>query len=192
MAQYTDQNPDNDLIHAYREGDKEALAFLIQRYLGSLYRFLYRMVQDSAVAEDLTQETFLKLWKHQARFDLSKTFKTWLFTIGKNVALDHLRKKQPLLFAHDEENNIEGIDLIPDREPLASELLERRETAQYLNEALTELSPETRSIVLMHESEDMTFQEIAEAVGKPMNTVKSRYRRALSTLRDLLTQRLLP
>lgn len=183
------QLSDAELIRAYREGDEDALAILIRRHIGSVYRFLYRMANDAQTAEDLTQETFIKVWKHLPRFDPSKTFKTWTFSIAKNSAIDYFRKKNPSLVKAESADAADPLESVPDAQPLPDELLERKETAAYLDEALSALPPRTRSIVLMHETEDMTFQEIADATGEPMNTVKSRYRRALATLKERLMAR---
>lgn len=184
------QPSDAELILLYRKGDENALATVIQRHVGSLYRFLYRMVNDAHLAEDLTQETFIKVWKHLARFDVSKSFKTWIFSIAKNVAIDELRKKRPLIAQFDDEDGIDPVDLLPDIQPLASEMMQRKETAEIMNGVLAELPPAIRSVVLLHDTEDMTFQEIADTVGEPMNTVKSRYRRAIALLRVRLAEHL--
>ncbi|MBU1034486.1 RNA polymerase sigma factor [Patescibacteria group bacterium] len=181
------QLSDNELIKACRSGDENALGTLIQRHLSAVYRFIFRMIGDRPVAEDLTQETFLKIWKSIRRFDPTKSFRAWTFAIAKNVVIDYLRKKKHLTFSEIENDEGQDIaDTIPDIQPLPPEILERAELAQDIERALLELSPETRSIILMHEMEDFTFQEIAGVLKKPMNTVKSRYRRALLVLRGYL------
>lgn len=183
------QLSDTHLVALIRKGQNAALGVLIQRHLPSVYRFLYRMVGDSHHAEDLAQETFLKAWKNISKFDPTKSFKTWVFSIAKNTAIDWLRKKHPVSFSDIEHDEMPDLaDTIPDEQPLAPEILERAETAKMIEEALTKIPPKARSIVLMHYTEDMTFKEISEAIGEPINTVKSRYRRALHTLREILTK----
>lgn len=174
---------DADLIRSYRDGDETALSTLIRRHLAPLYRFVYRMVGDGRLAEDLVQESFLKAWKYLPRFDVSKAFSTWLYSIAKNVSLDELRKKRPMIYRSDDEDAEDLIESIPDVQPLPPEILERKETAQELERLLSELAPASRSIVLLHDIEGLTFQEIADASDEPMNTVKSRYRRAIAFLR---------
>lgn len=184
-----EQLSDSELVTFYRKGHDGALAILIQRHLPSVYRFLYRMVGDSHHAEDLAQETFLKAWKNISKFDPTKSFKTWVFSIAKNTAIDWLRKKHPVSFSDLEPDEMPDMaDSIPDEQPLAPEILERAETAKMIEEALTKIPPKARSIVLMHQMEDMTFKEISEATGEPINTVKSRYRRALHALKEILAE----
>ncbi len=183
-----DHATDADLIRLSQQGDDTALAFLIERYFSATYRFLARMLNDRAIAEDLTQETFIKVWKSLARFDAEKAFKPWLFSIARNTAIDYIRKKQPFSFSSlEDEEDRAFTDSIPDVQPLPSSLLEQKDLGNQLTQALTHLSPLARSIVLMHETEDLTFQEIADTLKEPLNTVKSRYRRALLLLQTKLT-----
>ena len=184
-----EQRTDSELITAYRQGDVAALDFLIQRFLPRIYGFQFRMLRDSALAEDLTQETFLKVWKSLGRFDASKSFKTWVFAIAKNVAIDYLRKKQPLVsfpFEMGEEDQLppEEREAYADPQPLAPHLLEQADLRQEIDQAMALLPPKTRTIVLLHDIDDLTFAEIAEMSGEPLNTVKSRYRRAILFLRE--------
>ncbi len=183
-----DHATDADLIRLAQQGDNAALAFLIERYFSSTYRFLARMINDRAIAEDLTQETFIKAWKSLSRFDAMKAFKPWLFSIARNTAIDYVRKKQPFSFSSLEDEEDQAFtDSVTDPRPLPSSLLEHKDLGNQLAQALTHLSPVARSIVLMHETEDLTFQEIADALNEPLNTVKSRYRRALLLLQTKLT-----
>lgn len=182
-----EKRSDNDLIGAYRNGEDEALRELVQRHIPAVYGFIFRMVGDAHAAEDLSQDTFVKIWKNLRRYDVTKPFRTWLFAIAKNVAIDYLRKKKNPTFSEIEnEDGQEISDTIQDVQPLPPEILERAELAQDLERALLQIPPESRSIILMHEMEDLTFQEIADALKKPMNTVKSRYRRALLMMREIL------
>ena len=185
-----DPRPDQELVASYRKGDDDALSVLIRRHTDAVYRFLVRMVGDASTAEDLVQDTFLKAWKHLARFDASKPFKTWIFSIARNAAIDRLRKKDPVAFTRLERDDVPDMseDIADDR-PLPDELLEREDIARELEESLKTIGPKSRSVVLMHETEGMTFQEIADAAGEPLNTVKSRYRRAIATLQSKLTGR---
>lgn len=178
---------DGELITLYRKGDERALSILIQRHLDAVYRFARRMTGDVAMAEDIAQETFLKVWRNLGRFQTTKSFKTWVFSIAKNTAIDALRKKDPITFSRLEtEDRSDFSDTIPDRQPLALDVLQQQESADILYKALLTLPPKSRSIVLMHDAEAITFQEIADVMREPMNTVKSRYRRALEVLRKLI------
>ncbi|HEU0050871.1 MAG TPA: sigma-70 family RNA polymerase sigma factor [Patescibacteria group bacterium] len=175
---------DAELIAAYRHGDKEALEILIKRYLAPVYRFLLRLVHNQETANDLSQETFFKAWRSLWRFDAKRSFKTWLFTIAKNTAFDYLKKKKAFVFSELDgpEDGQTFDERIPDERPLAFELIEQHDQAQFVNQILALVSPQARSIILMHDGEDMTFQEISSVMHESLNTVKSRYRRALLLL----------
>ncbi|HWR00019.1 MAG TPA: sigma-70 family RNA polymerase sigma factor [Candidatus Methylomirabilis sp.] len=186
-----EQKSDHELIAAYREGGDDALDILVRRHLAAVYRFLHRMVGDVQAAEDLTQEAFVKAWRRLSTFDSSRSFKAWLFAIARNTAVDYFRKRKAVVFAALEDDEMPDISAaIADERPLPDEVLERGDMAAQLESALGALPPKARSVVLLHETEEMTFQEISDATGEPLNTVKSRYRRALALLRKKLTDRL--
>lgn len=175
---------------AYRAGDENALGWLVRRYVGPVHRFLTRMVGDARMAEDLAQETFIKAWRHLNRFDENKPFLPWLLTIAQRTAIDELRKKHALPFSILEDEALPDLGAtIADTQPLPDVWLARKETAAVLEEELLRLPPRTRAILLMHETEDLTFEAIAELMKEPMNTVKSRYRRAILALKKQLTER---
>ncbi len=182
MAELTD----TDLVQRCLQGDTEALNTLLSRYTGPLYRFILRICGDNTIAEDLVQESCVKAWKKLSSFQTERSFKTWIFTIARNTTFDYLKKKKAIPFsALNEQSIIEESfeEQIEDDRPLAPELLERADRAELMETALKELPERSRTILLLHEGEDMTFQEIAETIKEPLNTVKSRYRRALIALR---------
>jgi len=91
---------DSELVIAYKDdGQEVAMTTLVNRYVSIVYNLIVRLVGDRREAEDLTQETFMKMWKALSRFDTDKTFKTWIFVIARNTAIDYLRKKKPVLFS---------------------------------------------------------------------------------------------
>lgn len=179
---------DETLIGAYLEGDEEALRTLIGRYVGPVFRFIHRYLGDEDDAKDITQDVFVNAWKHLKRFDRTKKFKTWIFTIAKNASLNLLKKKRPSLFSEleDEEGNLGLEETLADPAPLPEELFARADLVLQLSLALQKLHPEHRTVLLMHYQDQLTFQEIGEFLGEPLHTVKSRHRRALLALRKLL------
>lgn len=180
---------DTELVERHRKGDVTAFNLLIGRYTGPLYRFTLRLSGDPSIAEDLAQETCVKAWRKLSSFQADRSFKSWIFTIARNTAFDYLKKKKAIPFsAMDEQSQLEEPfqDRIEDQRPLPTELLERSDRAQVVEQALQTLPPHTRTILLLHEGENLTFQEIADTVQEPLNTVKSRYRRALMSLRTSL------
>jgi len=182
---------DSQLVIAYREdGQEQAMTTLVNRYIGLIFNLIVRLVGDRREAEDLTQETFMKMWKALSRFDTEKNFKTWIFAIARNTAIDYLRKKKPILFSRLNSENEEGEtrfeDNIADDAMLADEAFDRKQSTGALEKAMQTLSLDERVIIILHETDEMTFEEIADVMSKPMNTIKSRYRRALQKLRGVI------
>lgn len=184
MEHYTD----NELVEAYREGDDEAFTLLTNRYVDILYRFVYRLIGNPSAAEELTQDIFLKSWKSLGKFDATKEWKTWLFAIARNTSIDWLRKKKSINFSQfdDSEGESTFADTLRDMEPLQHELFETKENEVLVKNALETLPVDDQTIIMLHDSEGLTFEAIGEVVGKPLNTVKSKYRRALVKLKALL------
>ncbi len=186
-----DGRTDEQLVADYLRGEDGAFDRLVERYLPVLYRFLARFTASRADAEDAAQDAVLKAWKGIGSYDRRRPFRTWLFTIAKNAAVDQLRKKNPTAFsalAREEEERI--AEEVPDGQPLPDALVQRAQAAHLLEEAITALPPKARVAVLMHDTEGLTFQEIAEVLREPMNTVKSRYHRAVKALERTLRGRL--
>ena len=181
---------DKELIKAYAEGDDEAFALLLKRYLPALYNFIFQMVRDRAAAEDIVQEAFIKAWKHLSRFDREKSFKTWLFAIAKNTAYDYLKKKKSIPFSsfEDEEgdNRLEVTDedaLLPD------EIMERKDIGQEVSAVLEEMPELYRTVLVLAYKEDLSLSEISEILDTQYNTVKSRHGRAIKMLRQAIIKR---
>lgn len=183
------------------KGEQKALETLIAKYLKPVYGFVFRYVGNAAEAEDIVQEVFLRAWRNIKKFNPrksrftnlherhQKSFKTWLFSIARNASLDFLKKKKTALFS-DFDNEDTGnviVDSLADPAPLASDIFERKDLADVLESALGRLSPNFRSVIILHHDSGLTFQEIADISGEPLNTVKSRYRRALINLRGIIT-----
>lgn len=181
---------DRDLIEQYFKGDKKALEILISRYLNQVYGFTFYLTKNAADADDITQETFVKIWKNLKKYDPTKNFKTWILTIAKNTALDFFKKKKMLTFSDFINNNDDAslLETIPDPEPLPDEIFLKKDLAIELNKIIEQLPKTDQLIIKLHHQQELTFQEIAEIIGQPLNTVKSRYRRALIKLREMITK----
>ena len=192
---------DEKLVEEYLSGNEESLHILIERYVKSIYNFVYRYVGLSGTehdAEDIVQDVFISVWKHIRKFDRTKKFKTWIFAIAKNASLNWLNKKRPRLFSEfsaqggsasggeNEATDNLFAESIVDTEPLPDKLLERKDIAEGLSTAISKLQPNYREVLLFHYNNDFTFQEISELTGEPLNTVKSRHRRALILLKKML------
>src|SRR5581483_632357 len=174
---------DQQLISNYLSGDEEALKELISRYLKPVYNFIYHLAGNKENAEDISQETFVKAWKNLKKYNPEQNFKTWLFTIARNTAIDWLRKKKSLVFSDfdsDDKNVMEST--LSDESPQALEEIILSEDKKHLLEGIEKLSPMYQSILTLRYNEEFTFKEIGEILGKPLHTVKSQHRRALIQL----------
>ena len=180
---------DKQLIDDYLNGNDAAFALLVQRQINPVYNFVYRLVRNTQDAEDITQETFVKMWKNLKRYNQDQNFKTWLFTIARNTAIDSLRKKKSFVFSDFEiaDGKNPFLDTLADPAPLPDELAARAERQTLFGSALGKRSPAYQEVFTLHHDSDLTFDEISTRLGKSINTVKSQYRRALLTLRRLLT-----
>jgi RNA polymerase sigma-70 factor, ECF subfamily len=186
--------PDEQLMLRYQQGDRTAFATLVRRHQQPLYNFALRQVRVPQVAEDVVQETFVRVVQNAAEFKHEARFTTWVYTITRNLCIDQLRKralrKHPSL---DESRGEEGDGPTlgeQTADPRAS--VEREATGTELKEriarAVDKLPDEQREVFLMREISNLPFKEIAEITGVPENTVKSRMRYALERLQEALAE----
>ena len=182
---------DEQLVRQYLSGKQTALNTLITRYTSQLYAFSYRYAGNGTDAQDIVQDTFIKAWKALASFDVSKSFKVWIYTIAKNTGLDWLKKKRPELFSHyetdDELNPV--ADALKDDTELPDELAHNAHIYEELAQAITELPDLYRSVVTLRYGSELSFEEIATVLNKPVETVRSQHRRALIKLKAIVEQR---
>ncbi len=179
---------DKQLISKYLAGDEQSLVILLGRYLKPIYSFIYRYVGSGEDAEDVNQDVFIKTWRSLKRFDQNKNFKTWIFAIAKNAAIDFLKKKKTIPFSEFENEEGENaiMETLADPAPLPQELLERSGMAQILDSAMEKLSPKYRMVLFLRYNDHFSFREIAESLGESLNTITSRHRRALVELKKLI------
>ena len=169
-----------------RRGDSEALAALLGRYQNRLYRYLVRFVREPATAEDLFQQTWLRVVQHIRRYDPRRSFEAWLFSVARNLAIDHLRRYRPdSLDEPTPSGEPRGARIAATRLG-ALEIVLARERAGRLAEALEELPLIYREVLTLRFEEEMKLEEIADVLGTPLSTVKTRLRRALEGLRRKL------
>jgi RNA polymerase sigma-70 factor (ECF subfamily) len=175
---------DWQLVKEYLEGDDLAFEKIVQKYLGPIYNFLRQLTGDGELANDIASETFFKVWKNLRRFNNQGSFKSWVFAIAKNTAFDFLKKKRALPFSflkndsgEDFLENIKGSDQAPD------EFVMQRELVGNLDRALARLPQSLRVVLFLYYKEEFSLKEISEILGKPYNTTKSLYRRALIALK---------
>lgn len=180
---------DEHLADLCAKRDGSAIEEIMRRYMRQIFNFSRQYVKTIEDAEDVTQDTFFKVWKYIRHYTRGRQFRPWLYTIARNTALDLIKRKKAIVFSDldDDTNDLQFVDTIEDTEPLPPELFENTAMASKLDEALINIHPDHRAILMMHYKDEMTFDEIASIVNKPMNTVKSWHRRALLKLRTLLS-----
>lgn len=179
---------DEQLVLDYLNGDDRALPALINRHIKTIYNFVYRLSGNAEEAEDSTQETFVKMWKNLKKYRHGKNFKTWLFSIAHNAAIDSLRKRKTIAFSNfeNEEGENAFTETLVDPEPLPDKVSEKTQDKQFLETRLAKLPHRYREVLILHYHEHLTFDEIGKILRSPLDTVKSQHRRALGMLRKLL------
>ena len=179
---------DADVVQL-RRGDLDALNALIARYQNCLYRYLLRLVREPAEAEDLFQQCWLRVAEKIRSYDPSRRFDSWLFTVARNLALDHLRRvhpqslDEPALRGSDSESLA---DRLPSREILPLDRILESERSGKLAAALLDLPATYREVLSLRFEEEMKLEEIAQVLDAPLSTVKTRLRRSLEQLRNKL------
>jgi RNA polymerase sigma-70 factor (ECF subfamily) len=185
---------DEDLMLRYRRGEVHAFEVLLARHRKPVYNFILRSVLEPAQAEDLLQETFLRVIKGSETYEQQARFKTWLYTIARNLCVDasrraRHRRAQSLDAPLDrEEGGPTLLDVTSDRKQMVDRAVIGKQLGERIQTAVATLVDEQREVFIMREVLNLSFKEIAEIVGCPENTVKSRMRYALEKLREALDE----
>jgi RNA polymerase sigma-70 factor (ECF subfamily) len=173
----SDGEADEALIRGIGRGDRQAMRKLYVRYQIKVFRFILRMVRDEALAEDLTSEVFISVWRHGHRFEGRASVTTWLLAIARNRAIAAIRRQRDV--ALDEDIEIDSGD-----DPEVT--LQSKHRGEILRKCLTQLSREHREIIDLVYYHERSVQEVADIVGIPRNTVKTRMFYARRRLSELL------
>lgn len=182
---------DEQLLAAYRDGDKAGFATLVDRYQRELYHFLVRFLGNRAAAEDVFQETFLQVHQSAEAFDLQRRFKPWLFTIAANKARDLIRSNarrptnplQASISGGDDEGG-EFIDLMQATGETPDEPLARQEMQHKVQQVVAGMPEHLREILILSYFNTFPYRQIADILGIPLGTVKSRLHAAVATFAD--------
>ncbi len=185
-----DNSPsDEELIARFQQGDNYAFDLLVKRYKEPLLNFVYRFVGEREEAEDIVQETFLRLFKNKHYYREIAKFSTWIYTIAGNLAKTELRrrKRRKLLsishfMSSDKDYDIPDEDSNPERD--TNTVI----TDKIIQQAIDKLSPKFKQVILLRDVQGFSYEEIAEIVGIPLGTVKSRVNRARLKLQEDLQQ----
>jgi RNA polymerase sigma-70 factor (ECF subfamily) len=177
---------DQRLITASLRGDAAAFGELVRRYQDRLYNTVYRLLGNAEDAQDVVQDAFLNAYQSLDSFKGDAQFFTWLYRIAVNTAISFKRKQRPAL-SLDGRNGQDSVEP-PDTSDAARPglALERREEERRVQQALNRLSPEHRAVLIMKEMEGLKYEAMAEVLGVPVGTVRSRLHRARTELRELL------
>jgi RNA polymerase sigma-70 factor, ECF subfamily len=175
--------PDLDLMRRVQEGEMVSYNTLVNRYKDRLFNVLYRMLSSEDEANDLLQETFLRVWQHKMSYDFRFAFSTWIYTIALNLARNELRRRKKIKF----------LDIFDFADKLAAKE-EKKDTSTNLKtllEAEMKRLPEKyKTAFLLRDVDNLSYEEIAQVLGVPLGTVKSRVNRARAILRTRLKPRL--
>ncbi|MFA7252652.1 MAG: sigma-70 family RNA polymerase sigma factor [Candidatus Paceibacterota bacterium] len=172
------------------DNQEDILPDLVTKHSKSVYRFVFGMVSDESVAEDLTQDIFVKVWKKLKSYNPKYSFNTWLFTIARNTTIDYLRKRKDLVFSDfdrpDDSNMI--LDTLTDETVLADEVFAHAQDLHKLRAVLGKMPALYKEILVLRYSDDLSLEEIATILKRPIETVKSQHRRGLLHLKELFTR----
>ena len=174
---------DEVLIGRIAQGDRLAMQVLFARHHVRVYRFVLRLVRNEATAEDLISEVFLDVWRQAGKFEGRSAVSTWLLSIARFKALSALRRKP------EQELDEETAEAIVDTADTPQAALEKKDKGEMLREALSVLSAEHREIVDLVYYHEKSVEEVAQIVGIPEATVKTRMFYARKKLAELLKQR---
>jgi RNA polymerase sigma-70 factor (ECF subfamily) len=172
-----------------RSGDRRAFAELVELYKDKIYHLGYRMLNQKQEAEDVVQETFLRVYMNLERYDENQKFSTWIYRIATNLCIDRLRKKKPNYSIDAEMSDNEGTDwhaILPSDEAGPEEELILSETQHNIRNAIQSLPDKYRTVVVLRYLHDMSLQEISDVLEMPVTTVKTRVHRGREFLRKKL------
>lgn len=178
---------DEELVEAFQHGDYAAFDVLVQRWQRKIHGAIYRVLGSEEEARDIGQESFLKAYRALGSFKRESRFSSWLYQIALNLCRDRLRRRKLRQHVSLEELGDSVVEASPrSRAPSALELIERRDLSRAVAAAVEALPDEQREVIVLKEYQGLTFLEIAEALGLPASTVKTRLYRGLGQLREQL------
>jgi RNA polymerase sigma-70 factor, ECF subfamily len=182
---------DSDLVAAFLNGEERAFQELVERYQSRLLNFIYRTIGDRERGEDLVQEVFIRVYRHLHRFDRSKKFSTWIYTIASNLAKNELRNRSrnPLVFFQTIKKNWQDDDRplqFEDSSSRPDDLYRKRHLRSLVEESVAQLPEHHRQVFILRELEGKSYEEIAEITGCNLGTVKSRLNRARNSFAQII------
>ena len=174
---------DGELVELVAKGDQQAFEYLFTRYREALTRLFEQRLGDKDTAADLLQETFIKVYLHLGDYSRSYTFGQWIYTIARNTLVDHIRRRADDLSIDEHFRSPQATTPSPEESVIISQ------SHSHFYAALEELSEEYRRIIVMRFIEEYSYEEIAEKLGKPINTVKTQIRRAKAAVCKMIIEK---
>ncbi|WP_100013038.1 RNA polymerase sigma factor SigW [Lentibacillus sediminis] len=176
-------------IKRVKKGDQSAFEDVVSFYQNKIYQHCFRMLGNAHEAEDIAQETFVRVYVNIHSYDEKRKFSTWLYRIATNLTIDRIRKRKPDYYLDAEVKGTEGLNmysqLASDKQSPPEEV-ENQELQRYIHREIAELPPKYRSIIILRYLEEFSLQEISETLDIPLGTVKTRIHRGREALRKKL------
>jgi RNA polymerase sigma-70 factor (ECF subfamily) len=176
---------DTQIIERTLGGEPDAFNLLVRRWERQIYGLTLRMLGRDEEAKDATQETFLSAYRNLSKFRGEAKFSSWIYRIALNICNTKLRGRSKLIVSIDEQREESGFEIAADEYELGSRL-QQEQVARHVRRALQGLPPEMRQVIIMKEYEGLKFSEIADVLGLPLSTVKTRMYTGLAELRKRL------
>lgn len=174
------------IARGLRQRDPDLLDHLIEQYQHRLLRYLISLTGNRELAEDLFQETWIRVLERGHQYNSNYEFSTWLYAVARNLTIDYLRKKSPVsldgLMEDEDQASFEPVDA----RPMAWEVVQQHEQAERINAALMSIPAEYRESLVLRFQEGLALREIAEVTGAPLGTIKSRVCRGVNMLMSRL------
>lgn len=182
---------DSEVVSAFLDGEERAFQELVDRYQTRLLNFVYRTIGDRERAEDLVQEVFIRVYRHLHRFDQSKKFSTWAYTIASNLAKNELRNRSrnPLVLFQTIRKNWQDEDRplqFEDSTSRPDDMYRRRHLKDLVEQSVAQLPEHHRQVFVLRELEGKSYEEIAEITDCNLGTVKSRLNRARNSFAAII------
>ncbi len=182
-----DESYDYELIKASQAGDTQAMERLIKLYAEAVHSLIYSILGNRDIVEDVAQETFLKMLMAIEHYEFRAPFRSWLFRIAVNLCRDQMRRsrvRQIVTYFQHREGSQEEFFIDTEQNPLAD--LEKKENLEHLHRGIAKLPPSLRTVIVLRDVQDLTYEEIAKTLNWRLGTVKSRLFRARQELGKLL------
>jgi RNA polymerase sigma-70 factor (ECF subfamily) len=184
---------DAQIMLRVKAGDDSAFEYLVQKYRRPMLGFMYRMAHNTAVAEDLAQEVFLRVYRSREKYEASAKFTTWLYRIASNLAVNHARdtrhQRPENTVSLDEPDQETGLTIdLPDASLTAEEAIVRRERLAAIRQRVEALPERQKMALIMHKYQQMDYRQIGEVLKLSESAIKSLLFRAYETLREQLKE----